>query len=596
LRSFGLFGAPPIWVAGTAALVQRVAAGLRERRHRVHLATPEDLGRLAPGTCQTLILADPPDPAGLVDALRGHLSLHPRRGRARVPLRLILMHQADPAPPLPELDPAGPLRLETFAIEDQAARVVLRRWPLHFGLDPLFDQRPHLLAIGFAPPARAILVQALRLIAYGEGRPRITVATDDPGIRATFDRDYPQAGQVADLRWIGLDLPGLALAPPVTQVLVCPDPALDESATAALTRGIVRRLAAEQGVSPPLLLSFVGGDGADPADRQPSGTLSDWDGQTFPFSYLDEACRPEVLLEGRGDELAQTIHEHYTDSIAAQGRDPDGEPAGRPWSRLAATYRDANRHQADHLWAKLAVMDCRAVPEDQVDAFTFAPLEAERLAVIEHLRWSADRHLDGWSYAPERNNARRHHPLLIPYPGLSEPMKDLDRFAVRGVPTLLARFGLGVVRMLILGIAPGARPVGSGGALRGLAERALERLTTRYPDRTLVVASTLADPAARCVARLALEQTGAGLFLLLPRPITATLAEQPTEAERLDLLGLVARAERRISLPEPGEVARWFARRVEIKLVLGTEATPGGVPKRLLLDPARRRTDWNFEY
>ena len=226
---------------------------------------------------------------------------------------------------------------------------------------------------------------------------------------------------------------------------MCPDRSADAAASGiALARTIASRLAADQGVAPPILLEI--------GDETPDGALADWDGQTFPASYLDEACRPEVLLDGQGDALAQTIHEHYTDSIAAQGRDPDREPAGRPWSRLTASYRDANRHQADHLGAKLAVMDCRAVPEERVDTFTFAPLEAERLAVIEHLRWAADRHLDGWSYAPVRDNARRHHPQLIPYPDLSEPMKDLDRFAVRGVPTLLARSGLGVVRMLILGI------------------------------------------------------------------------------------------------------------------------------------------------
>ena len=75
--------------------------------------------------------------------------------------------------------------------------------------------------------------------------------------------------------------------------------------------------------------------------------------------------------------------------------------------------------------------DCQAVPESQVESFAFAPVEVERLAVIEHGRWAADRWLDGWSYAPTRDNARKHHPQLIPYQQLSGPMKDLDRFAVR---------------------------------------------------------------------------------------------------------------------------------------------------------------------
>jgi hypothetical protein len=178
-------------------------------------------------------------------------------------------------------------------------------------------------------------------------------------------------------------------------------------------------------------------------DATARGRIEDWDGQIIPVSYLREACRPAVLLDGRGDEVARTIHDHYRDSIAAQGRNPDGEPAGQPWELLATSYRQANRHQADHVWAKLAVTDARAVPEEMVDSFVLTPLEVERLAVIEHERWAADRHLDGWSYAPERDNQLKHHPQLIPYADLSEPMKDLDRFAVRGCRPCLRVRGSG---------------------------------------------------------------------------------------------------------------------------------------------------------
>ncbi len=590
MKLFQRFSEAPVWVAGATPLVGRVFDSLRRAGRRVRVAALAELTDLKPGACRTLVLADPPEPGSLVAHLiqrRGG-----SRGRRSAPLRLILMYPADPPPPLPELDPAGPITLETFAIEDRAARVLLARWPLHCGLDPCFDQRPHLLVAGFAPPARALVVQALRLMPYGEERPAITITGTDPAVQARFANAYPQAGQVADLRWIDRNLEGLAALPPVTQVLVCAAAsAAGPHDAIALAQWVSGRLAADQGVSPPILLEV--------GDAIPDGRLADWDGQTFPFSYLAEACRPQVLLDGRGDALAQTIHEHYTDSIAAQGRDPEREPAGRPWSALSASYRDANRHQADHLWAKLAVMDCRAVPEERVGSFAFAPLEAERLAVIEHLRWAADRHLDGWSYAPVRDNARKHHPQLIPYRDLSEPMKDLDRFAVRGVPTLLARSELGVVRMLILGIpeprtALPADTVAAG--LERLAEQVLDRLTARYPDRTLVFAATLAEPGARLITRLALDRAAAGVFLLCPQPIAHTLAAQPDDAARRDLLELIARAERRISLPAPGEAARWFARRADIQLVVGSGPLENTGAKRVLLNPVERRVDWNFDY
>jgi hypothetical protein len=199
-----------------------------------------------------------------------------------------------------------------------------------------------------------------------------------------------------------------------------------------------------------------------------------------------------------------------------------------------------------------------------------------------------------------RDNARKHHPQLIPYRDLSEPMKDLDRFAVRGVPTLLARSALGVVRMLILGIPEPNTALSTdgvaGGALPRLAEQVLDRLAARYPDRTLVVAATLAEPGARLITRLALDRAAAGLFLLCPQPLAHTLAAQPDDAARRDLLALMARAERRISLPAPGELTRWFARRADIQLVVGSGPLENAAAKRVLLDPVERRVDWNFDY
>ena len=588
----GFFGQPPLWVAGVAPLVRRVVAGLEQRRQRVRVVALAELAGRWPRACRTLVLADPPAPAALVTGLLAAPGLRAQRG---APLRLILMHQADPPPPLPDLDPEGAISLETFALEDRAARALLGRWPLHCGLDPVFGQVPHLLVAGFAPPARALLVQALRLMAYGVGRPRVSIVGADPRVQAGFALAYPQAEQVAEIAWIGPELTGLERMPPVTLVLVCPEPCVADAVATART--LAQRLAADQGVSPPILLEV--------GDETPGGTLADWDGQTFPFSYLDAACRPEVLFDGLGDELARTIHEHYTDSIAAQGRDPDREPAGRPWSRLTASYRDANRHQADHLWAKLAVMDCRAIQEERVESFTFAPQEAEHLAVIEHLRWAADRHLDGWRYAPVRDNARRHHHLLIPYHDLSEPMKDLDRFAVRGVPSLLARSGLGVVRILMVALAPPTADCPADARLARLAMQVLERLVARYPDRSLVIAATLAEPASRLVARLALDQAGAGLFLLCARPLGETLADQPDTAARLDLLGLATRAQQRIALPGPGELGRWIEERAGIRLCLGAgptdpETRPGadrpGTIKQVRLDPKTGHAEWGFEY
>ena len=685
------FRRPSILVLGTGPLADQVDAGLRREGHRVRRldrlesTVPDkakillDSAALDPARTPILILADPPDAPALVAQVlaRSREAKGPRRAgrpadgpvgwpsRPRPVQRLILMHPRDPAPSLPAPEPGDPPRIETFAIEDRAARALLRRWPPHLALDPGFGQVPHLLFLGFAPPARALLLQALRLAHHGQGRPWISLVCDHhEAVAAEILAAYPQAPQVAELRFA--PLAGLAdmlqagsslfqpgaipqpgdilwpgdtfqpgnvtalkspppLAPPVSLVVVCNDaPTTEEEIDPGLTlaRHVIGLLATSQGVSPPVLLEV--------GDAEPGGAIDDWDGQIIPISYRREACRASLLLDGAGDELARTIHEHYCDTIAAQGRDLSQEPAGQPWERLATSYRQANRHQADHFWAKLAVTDCRAVPEDLVEAFALSPLEVERLAIVEHDRWAADRHLDGWSFGPVRDNARKLHPQLIPYAALTEAMKDLDRFAVRGLPTLAARLGLGIQRLLILGIHPPGPACPAGKPLRRLAAGLGAALRERYPDRALVLAATLEDARERALVRVLMGASTpavaassatvatAGLFLLLPRPLTqlldgltdpaehlerdgltaspnrqelldelTTLADRReldvltasadqrdlggliSPADRRDFLDLLARAERRISLRGAAELATWFARRAEIHLVLG---------------------------
>lgn len=612
------FQRPPILVCGAEPLAERVVKALRLDGRRAERIDPGPLVALDPNGFRILILADPPNAPDLVAAIiaggeRG-------RRRRRLPIqRLILMHPSDPPPALALPDPNGPLRLETFAIENRAARALLTRWPLHLGMDPKFGQRPHLLILGFEAPACAILVQALRLIQYGNSRPCVTVICDHSDeVAAQFLGAYPQAPEVADIRFSPMDADALNLhtteAPerrgepsppskdpqsglpgtdaPVTLAVVClADPAGRGLASA---RALARDLADRQGVSPPILLE-TGLVQEEPST--PQGQIQEWDGQIIPVSYLGEACRAAVLLDGLGDEVARTIHDHYRDSIAAQGRDPNLEPAAQPWEQLATSYRQANRHQADHVWAKLAVTDARAVPEEMVESFVLTALEVEQLAIIEHERWAADRYLDGWRYAPVRDNQLKHHPQLIPYAELSEPMKDLDRFAVRGLPTLLARQGLGILRLLIVGIPQPAESCPGGMRLRRLADQALDRLIARYPDRALVLASTLTDRRSRELVREALDrEQGLGLFLLLPRPLSHVLADLPDPLMRRDFLTLAARAERRIFLNGETGLATWLSERADISLILGDRIPVGVVDKQVRLDPGGSGLDWNFEY
>ena len=51
----------------------------------------------------------------------------------------------------------------------------------------------------------------------------------------------------------------------------------------------------------------------------------------------------------------------------------------------------------------------------------------EAMAKNVHEIWAQTRIAQGWQYGPERNDAEKHHPMLIPYENLPEEEKVYDR-------------------------------------------------------------------------------------------------------------------------------------------------------------------------
>jgi hypothetical protein len=65
----------------------------------------------------------------------------------------------------------------------------------------------------------------------------------------------------------------------------------------------------------------------------------------------------------------------------------------------------------------------------------------ELLAKNAHDIWARQRMADGWRYGPERSDARKEHPSLLPYEELTESEKEYDRNAA--LETLKAIIALG---------------------------------------------------------------------------------------------------------------------------------------------------------
>jgi ppGpp synthetase/RelA/SpoT-type nucleotidyltranferase len=153
---------------------------------------------------------------------------------------------------------------------------------------------------------------------------------------------------------------------------------------------------------------------------------------------------PEPLPEPLRTTLGRSIHQR---SQRDRGPREDIDPSLADWDRLLAGFRESSCQQADHIGAKLRRIGCAAVPAGSPgEPAAFTPAEIELLAALEHGRWMAERLLAGWTLGAERNVERRTSPYLVTWSDLAEPIRDIDRQAVRRIPDLLAEVGLSVRR------------------------------------------------------------------------------------------------------------------------------------------------------
>jgi hypothetical protein len=141
-----------------------------------------------------------------------------------------------------------------------------------------------------------------------------------------------------------------------------------------------------------------------------------------------------------------TAHQSYCDEARARGETAATNPAIRPWAELPDDLRDANRAQVADIPNKLRLLGYELAPSWGLRASEIKMTDAqiEELSIREHDRWMNDRIRHGWTFAPVRDNGRKHHPLLVPWEDLSEPEKEKDRDAVRNMRRLIDKAGFRV--------------------------------------------------------------------------------------------------------------------------------------------------------
>jgi voltage-gated potassium channel Kch len=165
-------------------------------------------------------------------------------------------------------------------------------------------------------------------------------------------------------------------------------------------------------------------------------------------SILARAGLKIVELPAR-KRLAQLMHEQYVADRLQRGAELHDHANLVPWDELGPEGRELSYDAVDELAVQLAGAGLMAVPPDASDAPTvpFTPAVVERLAIAEHDRWMRRRQRQGWTHGPVRDEARRHHPDLLPWAELSEDVRQIDRDRVTAIEPLLDAVRYRIVRL-----------------------------------------------------------------------------------------------------------------------------------------------------
>ena len=146
------------------------------------------------------------------------------------------------------------------------------------------------------------------------------------------------------------------------------------------------------------------------------------------FGAREESMRPEFVMKDELNRQAVLMNDIYNESAE--------HPTA--WGELSAFLRQSNIAAADHLIVKARFL----LGDESLTALSPAILrrayarfqeryacEPDLLQEMEHRRWMRFYQLYNWQYAPERDDARRRHPLLLPYAELSEDDRRKDAYA-----------------------------------------------------------------------------------------------------------------------------------------------------------------------
>ncbi|MGJ8547718.1 MAG: RyR domain-containing protein [Sulfitobacter sp.] len=340
------------------------------------------------------------------------------------------------------------------------ARAVLSAYPPYLQARSAEASRIHALIVGFDGLGCALLVDMLNssLVTFLD-RPMFTIVDPNAKLRrSAFLARHPGLDEHVDLAFIDaaideFDQPQIKSLrartkdAPVTSVYIATDPKAAPLAHALAVQVMARR---EGLLHAPIFLRA-----SENADLSQITHSPDLPPRTLvPFGSYDQVIKASGLIDPVPDAAPRALHEAYETFMS-------GKPAQVPWQSLPERFRTSNRRAVQHIPAKLAsagyaldghLSSGKNAPTDLPKLKTGHKLckdadTLDKLGRLEHDRWMMDRWLEGWRYAPTRDDDRLLHPDLIPFDDLTAEIQGYDIKFVEFIDQFLQREPNGVSPM-----------------------------------------------------------------------------------------------------------------------------------------------------
>ena len=150
------------------------------------------------------------------------------------------------------------------------------------------------------------------------------------------------------------------------------------------------------------------------------------------------ASRKSAISEEQIEAAAQNAHEKYVKDKIAEIRKSgksEGDIGERiaKWEKLDEKYKVANIDQVRYrsFLFEYAGYTLNTEPKNALTWDDLSVQEREKLAILEHGRWNAEKVTTGWCYHAKRDNDKLLHNCIVAWDMLTDEIKAYDFYAIK---------------------------------------------------------------------------------------------------------------------------------------------------------------------